>query len=98
MNADLHLLHRDQMLRLPGPLRVQSDRGVLWITMDGEPDDIVLSPGDSVRITNSARVIVHALGGAAQARVQALAAPAAPWWQQLLHRLKAPGAAAARFV
>jgi hypothetical protein len=87
MSQDLRHLHRDQMLSLSAPLRVQSEQGVLWVTVDGEPEDILLAPGESVHIASRARVIVHALGDAATTRLWHLATEGEPRWRRLLHAL-----------
>ena len=41
-------LRRDQFLRFEHPrgLRLRAEQGALWVTVDGEPDDITLLPGD----------------------------------------------------
>ena len=55
-----------QLHRLAGPVGVRAESGLLWVTIDGEPDDILLAAGESRCIGRpGAAVIVYALGGAA---------------------------------
>ena len=51
-----------QTHRLVGPVRVRTESGLLWITVDGEPEDILLSAGESQQFEPGAQVIVYALG------------------------------------
>jgi len=61
-------LHPRQPLRL----RVGAGRhitnvsGTTWVTMDGDPRDVVLEPGDSFAFDRPGRAMVQALGGDAQ--------------------------------
>lgn len=48
---------------LMAPVRVRVVRGTLWLTVDGEPADIVLEPGDCHTIAAARRVLACALGG-----------------------------------
>ncbi len=41
-------------------------RGTAWITMDGDPQDVILEAGDSHTFSQSGRVVVQALGGDAE--------------------------------
>lgn len=41
-------------------------RGTTWVTIDGEPRDILLEAGDTHRFARAGRVMVQALGGKAQ--------------------------------
>jgi len=41
-------------------------RGTAWITLDGDPRDVILEPGDSHTFERSGRVVVQALGGDAE--------------------------------
>ena len=66
-------LRRNEIQRWRGPLLVHAEHGTLWITVDGERDDVVLEPGQAHRFGPGARVLVHALGGDASARMQPLA-------------------------
>jgi hypothetical protein len=55
--------------RKPLRLRVDAGRhitnvsGTSWVTIDGEPDDIILEAGDSHVFARPGRVLVQALGG-----------------------------------
>jgi hypothetical protein len=48
-NPLVRRLRRDQFLRFERPrgLRLRADQGALWITVDGEPDDITIEAGAS---------------------------------------------------
>jgi hypothetical protein len=56
------LLAKGQTLNLPDAagVRVASQSGIVWITQDGDPRDIVLTPGDSVVLERSTPTIVQA--------------------------------------
>ena len=41
-------------------------RGTAWITLDGDPRDVILEPGDSHTFERSGRAVVQALGGDAE--------------------------------
>lgn len=41
-------------------------RGTAWITVDGDPQDVILEPGDSHTFAHSGRAVVQALGGDAE--------------------------------
>jgi Protein of unknown function (DUF2917) len=43
---------------------VRCEAGTLWLTFDGEPQDLVLSPGQSLRCTRSSKLGIHALSAA----------------------------------
>ena len=55
-----------QMQRLVGPARVRAESGLLWITVDGDPEDILLAAGESRQFEPDAHVIVYALGDEAR--------------------------------
>ena len=63
-----------QVRRLNTPARVRTESGLLWITIDGRPEDILLAAGESRRFERADRVIVYALGGEARFEVSARAA------------------------
>jgi len=46
---DVHRLRRDQFLRFEHPrgLQLRAQQGALWVTIDGEPDDITIEAGTS---------------------------------------------------
>lgn len=58
-----------QMRRLVGPVRVRTESGLLWITVDGQPEDILLAAGESRHFEPEERVIVYALGAEARFEV-----------------------------
>jgi hypothetical protein len=61
-------LPRHASRRLVGPPKLRAERGTLWVTVDGSPDDILLEAGDSRCFAAGDRVLVHALGGDAEFR------------------------------
>ena len=56
------LLSKGQTLSLPDAagVRIASQSGIVWITQDGDPRDIVLTPGESVVLERSTPTIVQA--------------------------------------
>lgn len=60
-------LQRNDVLRLGDAwgLQLASAGGTLWITVDGDSRDIVLKPGQSVRIDSHADTLVSTLSGPA---------------------------------
>lgn len=60
-------LRRRDVLRLGDAygLSLASAGGTLWVTVDGEARDIVLQPGESVRIASHADTVVSPLFGPA---------------------------------
>jgi len=61
-------LHPRQPLRLRvgAGRHLTSVRGTAWVTLDGDPRDVVLEPGDSFAFDRPGRAMVQALGGDAQ--------------------------------
>jgi len=55
-----------QAKRLAGPVHVRTESGLLWVTVDGQPEDILLAAGESRRFADGAGVIVYALGAEAR--------------------------------
>jgi hypothetical protein len=89
--ARLNITER-QPLRLTGAAgaRLRSVDGALWVTIDHDPRDQVLMPGDSLTIASSLPVLVTALGGTATLSLCTPAtAPTAArhWWTR---RAEAP--------
>lgn len=74
MRAPLLTLAHPQTLRVPAPARVFAERGVLWITVDGETEDILLEAGECRSFESTRPIVVYALGGDAQFAVSPLAA------------------------
>lgn len=54
------------LLELPGdrPLDVACSAGTLWLTLDNDPRDLVLGPGDRVRLEAHRRVLAYAFDDA----------------------------------
>lgn len=57
------LLCRDHVLQLGDAhgWRLASAGGMLWVTIDGDLNDYVLAPGETLRIESHARTMVSAL-------------------------------------
>jgi len=55
-----------QTKRLAGPVHLRTESGLLWVTVDGQPEDILLAAGESRRFAEGAGVIVYALGAEAR--------------------------------
>lgn len=60
-------LRRTDFLRLERPhqLCLRAERGTLWVTIDNEPVDIVLTPGERVVLDGDISVLVTPLGAKA---------------------------------
>lgn len=52
-----------QRLHVGAGNRVTAIRGTTWLTIDGDPRDIILVPGDTHAFERAGRVMVQALGG-----------------------------------
>lgn len=65
-------LGRAQFLRLPQPegLCLQVQSGTLWITRDGQPEDLELGAGERLCLQGQAAVVIGTLGGAAHFRAE----------------------------
>lgn len=61
-------LQRAQFLTLQRPrgLCLQVSHGTLWVTVDGQPEDIELGPGQRHCFDSSAPAVLGTLGGAAE--------------------------------
>lgn len=59
----LHELKEDATLVVERPAAVELKclRGSVWITHDGDPRDVVVSPGTSYRADRDSRMLVYAL-------------------------------------
>ena len=57
-------LRRNQFLRLERPhqLCLRAERGTLWVTIDNQPDDIVLTPGERIVLDGNIHVLITPLG------------------------------------
>ncbi|MBI5256641.1 MAG: DUF2917 domain-containing protein [Burkholderiales bacterium] len=89
-------LASQQPLRLIGArgTHLRAVTGQLWVTMDHDPRDLVLQPGQSLVVDTSRPVMVSALGGKATVGVCAPQRPAAAW-QAWLARLAGAAVASA---
>jgi hypothetical protein len=47
-------------------MTVQACEGAVWVTQEGDGRDVILSAGETFRITRRGRVIAEALQGSAQ--------------------------------
>lgn len=81
--ATLHRLASHQLLRLEPPLDLIGHAGTVWITVDGQLEDIFLEPGEARRFDGSDALLAYALGGDATFHVQPLAPRR---WQRLVAR------------
>lgn len=82
-------LRHDQFLRFEHPreLRLCAEQGALWVTVDGEPDDITIEPGASRVFDGDDAVLVGTFRG--DAVLCASAPPTAANWRDWL-RLALP--------
>jgi len=83
-HATSHRLQRGQSLHFRRPHRMclRATEGTLWITIDGETDDIVLSRGEDRIFDGTAPVLVTAMGDAAALTAVSLAR--SPAWHERL--------------
>jgi hypothetical protein len=74
-------LRRDQFVRFEHPrgLCLRAAQGALWVTVDGEPDDITIETGASRVFDGEAGVLVGTFRG--EAVVSATAGHSAPRWR-----------------
>jgi hypothetical protein len=86
----LHRLREHRFLRLPRPagLCLRSERGTLWVTVDGELDDIELAPGHSRVFAGKAPVLVGAVAG--DAVFSTTFVPAPSWMDRLQRWVSGP--------
>jgi len=74
------VLDRSRFAHLFGPRRVQVTRGTVWLTIDHDPDDHVLTPGQGIELPPGTHALVQALDAPARACVEEPDA----WWVRLL--------------
>jgi hypothetical protein len=78
------------------PVRLTVDRGTVWVTQDGEPEDIQLDAGGRRDFDGHTRLMVGTLGGEATLQVAPLPRPHAaaglPWLHRWLGSLWNSGA------
>ena len=86
---DTLTLERDRFATLRGASQIRVTHGSLWLTVDGEPDDVFLEPGQGVALPAGARVLVQAVHAPARAvvlRPATLRERLRAGWQNLIHR------------
>src|SRR5262245_11836449 len=61
--AATHRLRKEQTIKVPHPFgtSIECLAGVVWITHDCDPKDIVLDPGQRYVADRRSRMLVHAL-------------------------------------
>jgi Protein of unknown function (DUF2917) len=62
-------LDGNRFATLRGALQIRVSDGTLWLTVDGEPDDVFLACGQGVALPAGARVLVQAVHSPARALV-----------------------------
>jgi hypothetical protein len=72
-------LSTDRFARLHGAARLRVTQGLLWVTIDGEPDDRLLQAGDAMALPAHARALAQALDTPARLTLERSDA----WWQPL---------------
>lgn len=80
-----HHLARQTVLRFDSAVRLQVDQGSLWLTVDGEPEDLQLESGEVFEHDGHASLLATPLGGPAELSSRSLPPPPARW-----HSLIAP--------
>lgn len=86
---DTLTLDRDHFATLRGATQIRVTHGSLWLTVDGEPDDIFIECGQGIALPPGGRVLVQALHVPARAVVLCPAGwreRAHGFWQALRHR------------
>ncbi len=79
-----HRLGSHELMRLAQPARLQVTEGSLWITLDLEPEDLLIDAGSSYEYDGHSPLIASALGGPAAFTSLAPAAAAAIGWRSWL--------------
>lgn len=59
------------------PVRLVVDSGTLWVTQDGEPEDIEIDAGGQRDFDGNTRLTIGTLGGQAELRLEPLPRPRA---------------------
>ncbi len=87
--SDSLTLDRDRFATLRGATLIHVTHGSLWLTVDGEPDDLFVDCGHAVELPPGARVLAQAM----QAPARAVVLRRAGWrerahaaWHALTHR------------
>ncbi len=66
---DTLTLDRDRFATLRGATQIRVTHGSLWLTVDGQPDDIFIDCGQGVALPTGGRVLVQAFHAPARAVV-----------------------------
>jgi hypothetical protein len=69
--------HRSLRLNAARGARLRAVQGTLWITIDDDPRDIVLEPGESFTVESDRPLVVMPLGACATLDVKSAASPSA---------------------
>jgi hypothetical protein len=72
-------LPTDRFARLDGAACLRVTQGLLWLTIDGEPEDRLLAAGARLALPADAHALVQALDAPARLTVDRTD----PWWQPL---------------
>lgn len=72
-------LSTDRFAHLDGSACLRVTQGMLWLTIDGEPDDRLLAAGDRLALPAHAHALLQALDAPAQLTVERPTG----WWQSL---------------
>lgn len=86
METSFVTLQGHQLHRLVAPVRLRTASGLLWVTVDGEQEDILLAEGESRCFPRpGVAVVAYALGGEArfEAAAKATATGTLPWRARL---------------
>ena len=78
-------LPKRQILSVAGVrgLRIESRRGSIWVTQDGDPRDVVLAQGQSLVVERDGPLLVQALDAAWVSISEPAAAARPVWWRRL---------------
>jgi len=71
-------LQAEELARIDGAARLHIARGLLWLTIDGDPDDHMLRAGQSVTLGRGQRGLLQALDAPANVVI----VDAQPSWTQ----------------
>ena len=69
--------HRSLRLNAARGARLRAVQGTLWVTIDNDPRDIVLEPGESFTVESDRPLVVMPLGACATLDVKSAASPPA---------------------
>lgn len=78
------VLDRSRFARLHGARHLRVTHGTLWLTIDRDPDDHVLTRGQGIDLPDGAQALVQALDAPARACVE----QPDPWWRRFVRALR----------